>query len=106
SRSGPKSRSSPFIGVSQYKRTGRWEAHIWDSGDSTGSGKGRQLHLGSFLTAKQAARAYDRAALCMRGDAAELNYPRSDYDDDPVLQRLRGMSKRAMILAVRCTMDE
>jgi hypothetical protein len=24
-RSGPKSRFSPFIGVSQYKRTGRWE---------------------------------------------------------------------------------
>lgn len=83
-RSGPKSKSSPFIGVSQYKRTGRWEAHIWDSesapeevpedsgGDdgSTvargkgGSGKGkkqpqrqgRQIHLGSFLTAIQAAR--------------------------------------------------
>jgi hypothetical protein len=25
-RSGPKSKFSPFIGVSQYKRTGRWEA--------------------------------------------------------------------------------
>jgi hypothetical protein len=24
-RSGPKSKFSPFIGVSQYKRTGRWE---------------------------------------------------------------------------------
>jgi hypothetical protein len=24
-RSGPRSRNSPFIGVSQYKRTGRWE---------------------------------------------------------------------------------
>jgi hypothetical protein len=24
-RSGPKSKCSPFIGVSQYKRTGRWE---------------------------------------------------------------------------------
>jgi hypothetical protein len=24
-RSGPKSKHSPFIGVSQYKRTGRWE---------------------------------------------------------------------------------
>jgi hypothetical protein len=104
-RSGPKSRLSPFIGVSQYKRTGRWEAHLWlstplymqgdegsadegsgsDSGGGTAaalgrrcegkrgarggrgvagggagkrkkSAKGRQLHLGSFLTAVQAAR--------------------------------------------------
>jgi hypothetical protein len=39
----------------QYKRTGRWEAHIWDS-SSGPSGKGRQLHLGSFLTPYQAAR--------------------------------------------------
>lgn len=70
-RSGPKSKSSPFIGVSQYKRTGRWEAHIWDAevpacgggkggncsgGGAGGGGKGKQIHLGSFLTALQAAR--------------------------------------------------
>jgi hypothetical protein len=86
-RSGPKSKHSPFIGVSQYKRTGRWEAHIWDSGEADGSPadaaavggapqqqqqpakatkkadgkegnakKGRQLHLGSFPTAEQAAK--------------------------------------------------
>ena len=28
-RSGPRSRTSPFTGVTQYRRTGRWEAHIW-----------------------------------------------------------------------------
>lgn len=28
-RSGPKSKFSPFIGVSQYKRTGRWEVSLW-----------------------------------------------------------------------------
>jgi hypothetical protein len=28
-RSGPKPKTSPFIGVSRYKRTGRFEAHIW-----------------------------------------------------------------------------
>jgi hypothetical protein len=27
-RSGPKSKFSPFIGVSQYKRTGRWEVGV------------------------------------------------------------------------------
>ena len=38
----------------QYKRTGRWEAHIWDSSDP-GAKKGRQLHLGSFPAAEPAA---------------------------------------------------
>jgi hypothetical protein len=27
-RSGPKGKCSPYIGVSQYKRTGRWEVSI------------------------------------------------------------------------------
>ncbi len=31
-------------------------------------------------------RAYDRAALCMRGDSAEINYPLAEYGNDPVLQ--------------------
>jgi hypothetical protein len=28
-RRGPPSKSSEFLGVTHYKRTGRWEAHIW-----------------------------------------------------------------------------
>jgi hypothetical protein len=28
-RRGPRSKSSEFLGVTRYKRTGRWEAHIW-----------------------------------------------------------------------------
>lgn len=29
SRRGPRSRSSQFRGVTFYRRTGRWESHIW-----------------------------------------------------------------------------
>ena len=40
----------------QYKRTGRWEAHIWEAAADSGVGKARQLHLGFFATAEQAAK--------------------------------------------------
>ncbi|KAL4436679.1 hypothetical protein ABPG75_003818 [Micractinium tetrahymenae] len=81
-RSGPKSKSSPFIGVTQYKRTGNWEAHIWQGSPKA---KGFQRHLGSYETAEEAARCYDRAALKLRGDAAELNYSRAEYEQDEFL---------------------
>ena len=42
-------------GVTRYKRTGRFEAHIWD--------RGRQKHLGSFGNGTDAAAAYDKTAI-------------------------------------------
>lgn len=70
------------------------QAHIWDSHSSTRgtpvssskSGKGKQLHLGSFPSATHAAKAYDRAALLLRGRDAALNFPVEEYDNDPLLQ--------------------
>jgi len=103
SRSGPKSKSSSFIGVSQYRRTGRWEAHIWDCAKSrkTPGAKGRQLHLGSFDCAEDAARAYDRAAIHFRGDGADTNYPREQYTHDPVLSALKDLSKEQFVVRLR-----
>lgn len=103
SRSGPKSKSSCFIGVSQYRRTGRWEAHIWDCAKSrkTPGAKGRQLHLGSFDCAEDAARAYDRAAIHFRGDGADTNYPREQYTHDPVLSALKDLSKEQFVVRLR-----
>ena len=48
----------------KYKRTGRWEAHIWQSRGAAPNSlkKGRQVHLGSFNDG-------DRAAQC----ASDLN---------------------------------
>ena len=41
SRRGPRSRSSQYRGVTFYRRTGRWESHIWDCG--------KQVYLGKFI---------------------------------------------------------
>ncbi|KAK9845278.1 hypothetical protein WJX81_002083 [Elliptochloris bilobata] len=80
-RSGPKSKTSAFLGVTRYKRTGRYESHVWDNTDP-GNKKGRQLHLGSFPHSRPAAIAYDRAALHIRGPEATLNFPDTDYSAD------------------------
>lgn len=74
SRRGPRSRSSQYRGVTFYRRTGRWESHIWDCG--------KQVYLGGFDTAHAAARAYDRAAIKFRGVEADINFHLSDYDED------------------------
>nr|GFB53136.1 AP2-like ethylene-responsive transcription factor [Tanacetum cinerariifolium] len=41
SRRGPRSRSSQYRGVTFYRRTGRWESHIWDCG--------KQVYLGGYV---------------------------------------------------------
>ncbi|CAL9165740.1 unnamed protein product [Musa hybrid cultivar] len=74
SRRGPRSRSSQYRGVTFYRRTGRWESHIWDCG--------KQVYLGGFDTAEAAATTYDRAAIRFRGVDADINFNLSDYEED------------------------
>lgn len=40
------------------------------------------VHLGHFATEDSAAQMYDRAAVCVRGPEAILNFPRHFYDSD------------------------
>jgi hypothetical protein len=60
-------RSSTFKGVYLYPRTGRWAAHIYIGH--------RRKFLGYFADEQEAARAYDAAALAVRGEYAFLNFP-------------------------------
>ncbi|XP_030932599.1 ethylene-responsive transcription factor RAP2-7-like [Quercus lobata] len=91
SRRGPRSRSSQYRGVTFYRRTGRWESHIWDCG--------KQVYLGGFDTAHAAARAYDRAAIKFRGIDADINFSVSDYGDD--MKQTRNMTKEEFIHTLR-----
>ncbi|GAB4825387.1 AP-2 complex subunit beta [Ancistrocladus abbreviatus] len=91
SRRGPRSRSSQYRGVTFYRRTGRWESHIWDCG--------KQVYLGGFDTAHAAARAYDRAAIKFRGVDADINFNRSDYDED--MKQMKNLTKEEFVHILR-----
>ncbi|XP_017237047.1 APETALA2-like protein 3 isoform X1 [Daucus carota subsp. sativus] len=91
SRRGPRSRSSQYRGVTFYRRTGRWESHIWDCG--------KQVYLGGFDTAHAAARAYDRAAVKFRGIDADINFTISDYEDD--LKQMKDLTKEEFVQILR-----
>ncbi|KDP29065.1 hypothetical protein JCGZ_16454 [Jatropha curcas] len=91
SRRGPRSRSSQYRGVTFYRRTGRWESHIWDCG--------KQVYLGGFDTAHAAARAYDRAAIKFRGVDADINFSVSDYEED--IMQMSNFTKEEFVHILR-----
>uniref|UniRef100_K7K4M8 AP2/ERF domain-containing protein n=1 Tax=Glycine max TaxID=3847 RepID=K7K4M8_SOYBN len=91
SRRGPRSRSSQYRGVTFYRRTGRWESHIWDCG--------KQVYLGGFDTAHAAARAYDRAAIKFRGVEADINFNIEDYEED--LKQMTNLTKEEFVHVLR-----
>uniref|UniRef100_A0ACD5UGG3 Uncharacterized protein n=1 Tax=Avena sativa TaxID=4498 RepID=A0ACD5UGG3_AVESA len=90
SRRGPRSRSSQYRGVTFYRRTGRWESHIWDCG--------KQVYLGGFDTAHAAARAYDRAAIKFRGMEADINFSLDDYQD---IKQMGNLTKEEFVHVLR-----
>ncbi|GER42537.1 AP2-like ethylene-responsive transcription factor [Striga asiatica] len=91
SRRGPRSRSSQYRGVTFYRRTGRWESHIWDCG--------KQVYLGGFDTAHAAARAYDRAAIKFRGVDADINFTIGDYEEDT--KQMKNLTKEEFVHILR-----
>ena len=60
-----------YTGVSRSGLNGRWRAQL--------STRGRTVHLGTFASAEEAARAWDLAAVQERGKAAVTNFNLAEY---------------------------
>lgn len=73
-----------FRGVSQHRHTKKFEAHIWMANMMTHPGssrtRGKQLYVGCFDTAIEAAKSYDKASISAFGKDAKLNFLMEDYD--------------------------
>ncbi|MCO5576398.1 hypothetical protein L7F22_030208 [Adiantum nelumboides] len=67
-KGGPENAQCTYRGVRQ-RTWGKWVAEIREPN------KGRRLWLGSFLTAQEAALAYDEAAKILYGSCAPINMP-------------------------------
>lgn len=61
-----KNSTSSFLGVSYHKSRNNWRATIFKDY--------KQIHLGSFKTEIEAAKAYDKHALEIHGEFANLNF--------------------------------
>jgi hypothetical protein len=83
--------TSEYRGVTHHCRTGRYEAHIWESG--------KQVYLGGFDREAQAAIAYDLCALKCRGTQATTNFHMANYARE--LEKLDSISKEELILSLR-----
>ncbi|GMH36262.1 hypothetical protein BSKO_04130 [Bryopsis sp. KO-2023] len=69
-----KKLSSRFRGVCWNKKNKRWQAAI--------NSAGKYLYLGSYLSEDDAAKAFDGAAIRIRGRKARINFKFDDYLED------------------------
>lgn len=75
-RLSPNQKRGGFRGVTWYSKLSSWHAKIKTREPQTGVV--RNIHIGYFYDASEAARAYDAAAVELFGEFARLNFPKAE----------------------------
>jgi hypothetical protein len=71
-------KSSRYHGVNYDPKTRRWNVVIC-AGELNVKGHAKQIYIGRFRSEKDAARAYDKAAIKYFGEFALTNFPKAEY---------------------------
>jgi hypothetical protein len=80
-----RSSSTHYIGVTWHRANSSWKVQLYDPQTK------RQRHIGCFASERDAARAYDRAAVEARGPSAKRNFTGETISDVPAKRgRLNG----------------
>ncbi|GLJ42117.1 hypothetical protein SUGI_0872090 [Cryptomeria japonica] len=90
--------SSVYHGVTRHRRTGKYEAYLWD-GSCLKDGHTSKGQRGRFDEEEKAARAYDLVALKYWDQSALTNFPIENYERE--LEQMKNMSEQGYIKFIR-----